>query len=306
MRIIYGINNIKKIRNPVIAMGVFDGLHRGHRRILKAANAKAKKIGGESVALTFYPHPQKEKSLYSLEHRLQLIAELGLDVCIVVHFSSHFSRIEAKDFVEDVLADKIGAAFVYVGKDFRFGYKSKGNLGFLEKMGKVCNFKVRGFSIIKVRGIAISSTLIRKLIKNGDIEEAQKLLDRPVSILGTVIRGTKIGRLLGFSTANINPHHEVIPPEGIYAVKVIFGKKEFKGACYIGTRPTVPGKLKAKDPHRRVNVEVHILDFHKNIYGRYLEIKFVKKIRPDKKFASLAILAKQIQKDVIRAKEILS
>ncbi|MFA6350576.1 MAG: riboflavin biosynthesis protein RibF [Candidatus Omnitrophota bacterium] len=306
MKIIYGINNIRKFKDPVVAMGVFDGVHRGHRRILEAAATKAREIKGQSIVVTFDPHPQKQESLYSLEHRLRLIAELGIDVCIVINFSRHFAAIDAKDFVKDILAERIGAVSVYVGKDFRFGYKARGGLELLEKLGKAYHFKAKGFSIVTVRGKAISSTLIRKLIKNGEIKDAQKLLARPVSILGTVIKGTKIGRILGFPTANINPHHEVIPAAGIYAVIIKLDKKKFKGACYIGTRPTIKTKDRRPKTEGGVNVEVHIFNFKKNIYGKYLEIQFVEKLRSDKKFPSLALLAKQIRKDVRRARQILS
>jgi len=280
-------------------MGVFDGVHRGHREILKAAVKKAREIKGTSIVLTFWPHPQKQASLYSLEHRERLIAELGIDVCIVINFTRHFAKIKAEDFIQDILADKIDAAYVYVGKDFRFGAEAKGDFCLLRKIAKAYGFRAQGFNIIKVKGVAISSTLIRKLIKQGLIKEAERLLARPVSILGTVIRGTKIGRILGFPTANINPHHEVIPAEGIYAVRIYLDNHQFKGACYIGTKPSISAGEK-------ISVEAHLFGFHKNIYGKYLEIQFVKKIRPDKKFPSLALLTKQIKKDVISAKRILA
>ncbi len=295
-------------------MGVFDGVHRGHREVLQAAVKKAHKIGGESVVLTFWPHPQKEESLYSLEHRERLIAELGIDTCVVINFSRHFAGIKAEDFVKDILVDRIGAAYVFVGRDFRFGSKARGGLSLLNKTGKAYGFKARGFNIIKVRGVAISSTLIRKLIKQGNIKEAERLLARPVSILGTVIKGTKLGRILGFPTANINPHHEVIPAEGIYAVRINLDKREFKGACYIGTKPTLslerrvclPAGQAGSLEEKKINIEVHIFGFHKNIYGKYLEIQFVKRIRSDKKFPSLALLVKQIKKDVKSAKRMLN
>ena len=141
MKIIYGINNIGKISKPVVALGVFDGVHRGHRRILKSAVDKARAIGGTSAVLTFWPHPQKQGSLYSLEHRLRLIAESGIDVCIVVNFTRHFARIPAEDFIKDILADKIGAKYVYVGKNFRFGKKAQGGFALLRKMGGGFGFR---------------------------------------------------------------------------------------------------------------------------------------------------------------------
>lgn len=306
MKIIYGVNNIRKLKNPVVAIGVFDGVHRGHRKILKCAVDKAQEIGGTSVVLTFWPHPQKEKSLYSLEHRLRLIAELGIDVCIVVNFSIHFAGMTRECFVKEILAAKIGAAYVYVGNNFRFGKNAKGDLTYLKKLGKVYDFKARGFNIIRVNGRQVSSTLIRGLIKKGRIQEAGSLLDRSVSILGTVIRGRAIGRILGYPTANINPHHEVIPALGIYAVRIILANNTLKGACYIGVRPTINSRCLAHGAKKKINVEAHIFNFNKNIYGKYLEIQFVKLIRPDKKFSSLTLLTQQIKKDVSAAKKILN
>lgn len=300
MKIIYGINKIKKFKRPVVAMGVFDGVHRGHKEILKATVAQARKIKGTSIAVTFWPHPQKEESLYSLEYRLRFIAELGIDVCIVINFSRHFAKIKARDFVKDILVDKICAGHIYVGRNFRFGKNIKGDFALLNNLGKIYGFKARGFKIIKAQGKPISSTLIRNLIRRGKIKEAQRLLGRPVSILGTVIKGAALGRILGFPTANIDPHHEVIPAAGIYAARIILGHNKLKGACYIGRRPTISPQQK------KINVEVHIFKFNKNIYGKCLEIQFVKRIRLDKRFANLASLSKQIKKDVSTVKKILN
>ncbi|PIP18766.1 MAG: hypothetical protein COT38_00790 [Candidatus Omnitrophica bacterium CG08_land_8_20_14_0_20_41_16] len=300
MKIIYGVNKIKKFKKPVAAIGVFDGVHRGHKEILESAVRKAREIKGTSIAVTFWPHPQKEESVYSLEHRLRLIAELGIDVCVVINFSRHFARIKAQDFIKDILVDKICAEYIYVGRNFKFGKNTGGNLALLNNLGKIYGFKVRSLNIIKARGRPISSTLIRSLIRRGKIEEAQRLLCRPVSILGTVIKGTALGRILGFPTANIDPHQEVIPAAGIYAVRIILGHNKLKGACYIGTRPTIGRE------NKRTNVEAHIFNFNKNIYGKYLEIQFVKRIRLDKKFANLTSLSKQIRKDVSTVKKILN
>jgi riboflavin kinase/FMN adenylyltransferase len=300
MKIIYGINKIGKFKKPVLAMGVFDGVHRGHKEILKAAVIKAQKIKGTSIALTFWPHPQMQGSLYSLEHRLRLIAELGIDVCIVVNFNRNFAKIEAGDFIKNILVDKANAKYIYVGEDFKFGRGAKGNLKLLKSLGGIYGFEAKGFKIIKSENKPISSTLIRGLVRKGEIRKAEQLLDRPVSVLGTVIRGTALGRLLGFPTANIDPHHEVIPLAGIYAVRIIIGNSLFKGVCYIGKRPTL--KLKNK----KINIEVYIFNFNKHIYKKILEIQFVKMIRKDKKFPSLALLADQIKNDAASAKLILA
>lgn len=287
------------MRRPVVALGVFDGLHLGHRNILRAVVKKAAQIKGTSLVLTFFPHPQGKESLYSLEHRLRLIAELGVDVCLVVNFSHSFAKISAQDFIVKILVNKIKARFVYVGKNFRFGKQASGDCRLLVKESKRHKFRVKIFEIVKAGVLPISSTAIRRLIKTSKIKEADRLLGRRVSVLGTVIKGSRLGRLLGVPTANIKAHHEVIPPPGIYAVQVIFSKKKYSGVCYIGKRPTLHIKEKT------LRIEVHILDFHKNIYGKLLEIQFIKLIRLDRKFASLRDLSLQIQKDIIFCRKIL-
>jgi riboflavin kinase/FMN adenylyltransferase len=291
MKVIRGINKIRRFRKPVVALGVFDGVHLGHRRILREAVSKAKSIKGASVVLTFWPHPQREESLYSLEHRLRLIGELGIDVCIVINFNKRFAKIPAEDFIKNILAKRIGVRYIYVGKNFRFGRNAQGGVKTLKKASKIYNFRLKVFSVVSINNKPISSTLIRALIKNGDLTGAQKLLGRPVSILGTVIKGISLGRKLGFPTANIDPHHEVIPPHGVYAVKIIFDGKQYRGACYIGFKPTFLNK-KAK------TIEVYIFNFERNIYGKSLELQFCKKIRDEKKFKSVQDLTKQIKKDL--------
>jgi riboflavin kinase/FMN adenylyltransferase len=299
MKVIYGINKIRRFRKPVVALGVFDGVHRGHINILKSAVKKAKAIKGTSVVLTFWPHPQKEQNLYSLEHRLRLIGKLGIGVSIVINFSRKFADMPALDFVKNILFKKVQARYVYVGENFRFGKNAQGNFKTLLALSRIYNFKVKAFAVIKVKNKPISSTYIRALIRKGKLSAAQKLLTRPVSILGTVVRGTSLATKLGFPTANINPHHEVIPPPGIYAVRVVFNDKKFNGACYIGSKPTITNETSR-------NIEVYIFNFNKNIYGKNLEIQFIKKIRSQKKFDSLAKLAAQIKKDILTVQKLFS
>lgn len=299
MIIITRISKIRKFKNPVVVLGVFDGLHRGHRNILQSAVKQARKIKGTSIALTFFPHPQKEKSLYSLKHRLRLIFELGVGVCIVVNFCASFAKMSANNFITKILIKKIHARFVYIGKNFHFGKGALGDYKLLSIWAKENNFILKIFKVIKSNGRPISSTAIRRLIKGSKIKEAERLLGRRVSVLGSVIKGSRLARALGFPTANINPHHEVIPPAGIYAVQIIFSGKKYDGICYIGSRPTVCARNKS------IQIEVHIFSFHKNIYRRFLEIQFVKLIRPDKKFASIKDLSIQIKKDITSCRKIL-
>lgn len=299
MKVIYGINKIRKFRKPVVALGVFDGVHLGHKRILKAAVNKARSIKGTSMVVTFWPDPHREESLYSLEHRLRLIGGIGIDICIVIRFNKAFAQISAENFIKNILVNKVEAQYIYVGRNFRFGKQAKGDYKTLERLSRMYNFKSKLFDMVKIDNRPISSTYIRSLITKGELSAAEKLLSRPVSILGRVIRGESLATKLGFPTANINPHHEVLPHSGIYAVSIIYNNKKFNGACYIGRRPTFK-------PRRQKHVEVHIFGFKKNIYGKYLEIQFVKKIRNDKKFSSKKSLTSQIKKDIICAKKFFS
>lgn len=299
MKVIYGLNEIKKYKKPVVALGVFDGMHLGHRRILEAVVDKARRIKGRSMVVTFWPDPHREKSLYSLEHRLRLMDSIGIDVCIVIKFNRTFSGISAENFIKDILVKKIGAQYIYVGRNFKFGKQARGDFRTLDKLSSYYNFKLKVFGLIKIDNQPISSTHIRRLITKGKLDTAQKLLCRPVSILGTVIRGSSLATRLGFPTANINPHHEVLLPSGIYAVSVFLDNKNFKGVCYIGSKPTFKKRIEK-------HIEVYIFNFHQNIYGKYLEIQFIKKIRNERKFGSPQSLARQVKKDIICTKRIFS
>lgn len=321
MRVVHGLSRIRKFKRPVVALGVFDGVHVGHRHILREAVRKARAIKGTSVVITFHPHPQEQESLYSLNHRLRLIAELGVATCVVIKFNAKFSRLSAEDFVKNILLKKIGAEFIYVGKNFRFGKRTEGDVRLLEKLSAAYNYKVKTFDVIRINNQPISSTYIRKLITQGKIHSAEKLLQRPVTVLGTVVKGISLAKKIGFPTANIDPHHEILLPSGVYAAKVIFNNKTFQGACNIGIKPTLRGH---KSPTCRTgrqvtclpacrgshklerHVEVFIFNFNKNIYGEDLEIQFIRKIRDEKKFASIGLLAGQIRKDIIQAQEFFS
>lgn len=293
MKVIYGVRRIGKFKSPVVALGVFDGVHRGHLRILKDTVRKARDIKGTSMVLTFWPHPQKEESLYSLEHRLRLIEGLGIDVCAVINFNKDFLKISAFDFVKKILVDRVGTSNIRVGRNFRFGKNAEGDIETLKRLSKQFNYKLKVFKMSRINDKPISSTCIRSLIKKGNLAMAQKLLMRPVSIMGTVIKGVSLARKLGYPTANINPHHEVIPPSGVYAVKIIFNDKKLKGICNIGIKPTFN-----RVPNPDIHIELHIFNFKENIYGKYLEIQFLGKIRNERKFKNPAALIKQIKKDI--------
>lgn len=304
MKTYFGLNKVKKFRKAVVALGVFDGVHIGHRHILRQCASQARRINGTSVVVTFYPHPQGQLSLYSLKHRLRLIEELGVDVCIVINFTRHFAQISALDFMQKILMDKIGARFIFVGKNFRFGKRAAGEIKLLEKFSTFYGYKVISSGVIKKDDKPVSSTYVRALITSGKLIQAQKLLQRPVTVYGTVIRGISLARKIGFPTANINPHHEIMPPPGVYAVEIIFDKKNYQGVCNIGKRMVTIHQQRDK------YVEVHIFNFSRNIYGKDLEILFVKKIRQEMDFSGaadfLGYAAGQIKKDIQAAKNIFS
>lgn len=289
MKVIYGIDKVKRYKNAVVALGVFDGVHLAHRRILKYAVKASRAIRGTSIAVTFWPHPQKKKSLYSLEHRLRLIAELEIDVCVVVKFNRYFARVSADHFIRDILVEALAARYICVGRNFRFGYRAEGDVAFLKKYARPYNFKLKVFDLIRINRSCVSSTYIRNLITSGSLAGAQKLLGRRVSVFGTVIKGSSLAKRLGFPTANIDPHHEVLPPPGVYAAYIFWGARKFAGLCYIGKQ-----------------IEAHIFDFRRNIYGEDIEIQFIKKIRSKKEFSSQSALVSRIKKDALLARTTIS
>lgn len=296
MKVIFGLGKlkIKKIHWPVVTIGVFDGLHRGHMKLLKETLRCARRINGLSVVVTFCPHPKNKLSLYSLEHRLKLFKKLGIDICIVLRFSKSFSRISAEAFIKKFLL-KIKPRYIIVGENFHFGRSAKGTPELLERLSKIYDFKLKVVRVVKLKKKTISSTDVRFLITQGRLKEAEELLSRPVTILGTVVRGGRWGRRLGFPTANIYPNHEVIPPAGVYIARAFLNKNILKGLCYIGNRPSFS---KGAEDIPNINIEMYILDFNRNLYGKDLEIQFIKKIRNERKFTSLASLSQQIKKDI--------
>ena len=272
----------------MVALGVFDGVHCGHRRILEEAVKKAREVTGTSIVVTFWPHPQGEEALNSLAHRLQLIGRLGIQVCIVINFNRLFAITSPRDFIEKFLCNRIGARYLFVGKNFRFGKDAAGSVKTLKQLSGIFHYRLLVFPVSKINHHPVSSTLIRALIKKGKLADARRLLLRPVSVLGTVIKGISRARRLGFPTANLNPHHEVIPPPGVYAVEAVEQQKQYRGISYIGA-----GK-RGNAPC----VEVHLFDFKKDIYGKELEVYFIKKIRNEKYFPSSAFAIAQINRDV--------
>lgn len=304
MQIIKDIKKVKGIKPPIVTIGNFDGVHIGHQKVLKAVKDRAKKLRLLSVVYTFEPHPLKvvapHKSpplLTILEEKIGLIKASGIDYLILARFTKEFASQHPKKFVEDVLVKQLKAKEVWVGHDYAFGKGRAGTIEHLKGLGKKFGFKVSVIPACKKRGIIISSSKIREYVKDGKIKEAASLLGRYYSVCGKVVKGRNIGKHLGFPTANIEIHHELIPKDGIYAVRVLLGNAIYKGAANIGFAPTFHIKKRA--------VEAHIIGFKGNIYGRKLKIEFIQRLRGEKTFKDIKELATQIQRDIEKIKKIL-
>lgn len=308
MKIFRGLSTILPLvyRKSVAAIGIFDGVHIGHQLILDRVVRRARRLRKKSLAITFDPHPavilnyrNAPPMIMSVPHRLRIMEETGLDACWVIHFTKRVARQEAWRFVRDFLSAKLGVSEIWVGNGFRFGRGNLGTIELLRLLGKLYGFSIREITPIQLGKQKISSTHIRRLIEKGEFSKAEKLLGRPVSILGTVIHGENLGKKIGFPTANLSLDHEAIPPSGVYAVWALLDRRRYPAVTNIGIRPTLTSdreKIKA-------SIEVHLIGFKGNLYGKKLELVFVKKLRNEKRFPSLSSLARQIEKDIQKAKQ---
>lgn len=294
----------KKFDGSIITLGNFDGLHLGHQELIRKIILRAEETGGLSMVVTFRPHPLKilapEKcppliSIY--EEKIELLEKLGIDVLVKIPFTLDFSAMGPRDFVKDILVDLLGAKEIFVGYNYRFGKGRKGNIQMLRDLGSELGFIVREVEQVSLNGEVISSTRIRQLLINGEVEHAARLLGRPYALCGIVVKGDGRGRGLGFPTANIVSRHSIIPSNGVYAVRLFVRDKYYNGIVNIGLRPTFDAKSMA--------IEVHIFDFDEDIYGEELTVYFANKIREEKKFQNAEALIRQINADITNAKEIL-
>ncbi len=309
MKTIFGTGRIKeKFLNPVVAIGVFDGVHRGHQYLIKKMVRRAKALKGTSIVVTFFPHPAHVLNpkislpfIVSLAHRLKLIEALGVDVCLVIHFTKRFSQVSAGQFLTGHLLRLISPREVFIGSNFRFGKNRTGDIRLLKKFGQRHGFKTNSILPVKKNGQVVSSTRLRHLIAAGKINLAGQMLGRPFSILDTVQKGDGRGKLLGFPTANINPARQSsLPPRGVYLAQVVLENEKFNAMVNIGLRPSFKRK------NNEVTIEAYIFDFRRNIYGRDIEIKFLRYIRPERKFPSKEKLINQLIKDEKKARKIFS
>ncbi len=305
------------LKKTCAAIGIFDGVHRGHQYLIKKMLTTARRLGARPIVITFFPHPAhvlcpdlKLGYLTSLGDRFRRLNDLGVAACLVVRFNRSFARIPPQKFIKDILVKKLRVKAVFVGDDFRFGKDRSGDIALFQRLGDEFGYETHAVSALKQGGAVISSTRIRQLVGEGKFNEAARLLGRRVSISGAVVKGSARGKILGFPTANIeygfpSPGGRgegrgipfIIPPKGVYVVKVLLGKKKYPAIANIGTRPSFEKQIS------KLHLEVHILDFSKNIYGKCLEVEFLKKIRNEKKFSNPQQLVQQIQKDESFARE---
>lgn len=278
-------------------MGTFDGLHIGHLHVLEQLKKMATEVGGESVILTFWPHPKmvlsdkKINLLNAFEEKIGLFEQAGIDHLVVLDFTKELAAIGYEEFVSDILISKIGMKHLIFGYDHRFGRNGEGTFEKLKPLTKQYRFKLHQLSEIRL-GHAISSTRIRHALEGGRVSEANKMLGYNYKLTGTVVHGEQLGRKLGFATANIDVtcSYKLIPKHGVYACKAIINNKCYPAMMNIGTKPTVKSDS-------RESIEVHIIDFEQNIYGKTISVEVLDKLRDEQKFSSLKALKEQLDND---------
>jgi len=309
MEIIKGIENLKRpLRNPVVTLGNFDGVHLGHQKIFQRVKEEALKRHGEGVVITFEPHPLKvlapEKFLPLLapfRKKMMLIEKSGIETVLCIEFSPAFSEMTPLEFIQNILVKKIKVKRVVIGYNYHFGKGQRGDAQTLKDAGKVYNFDVEVVEALKIGPTIVSSSKIRELIQHGEIEEASTLLGRDYPIIGKVVEGAKRGQTLGFPTANMEISDELYPKAGVYAVEVEWHQQRFNGLANVGFNPTFhPEKIGGGKP---ISFEVYILDFNLEIYGEEIQVSFKRRIRDEIRFESTTQLIHQIQKDIQWAKE---
>lgn len=308
MRVFRKLEDLPKFRNAIISIGTFDGVHLGHQKILNRLNSLAEANQGESILITFHPHPRfvipnasKDlKLLNTLEEKIALLEFYKLDNLVVAPFSHKFSQMSALSYIEDFLVKNFQPNTIVIGYDHHFGINRSGNITLLREYQNVFNFKIEEISKEVLEDIDISSTKIRNALLAGEIEIANQLLGHTYDLNGVVIKGEQLGRQLGFPTANLqlSVDYKLIPQLGVYAVKTIVRDKVYKGMLNIGYRPTIEGTNKT--------IELNIFDFEEDIYGEQIQIQLLHYIRAERKFESIEFLKEQLVKDKLSALNFLN
>lgn len=305
MEIIRDLDGLPPHPYPVVALGNFDGVHLGHRAILKTAIERARSEGGTAFALTFDPLPAKvlfpvhaPQLIVTPLDKLELLRRSGLDGVLVLNFTRALSKLEPRDFVRSFLLERIGARAVVVGHSVSFGHQRAGNAAVMVELGREFGFETTVVGPVKVEGESVSSTRVREFIAQGDLRAAAKLLGRCHFLSGKVVHGRERGRRIGFPTANLESETECTPPDGVYATRVVLPDGAFAAITNIGMRPTF------NEPTRAI--EAHIFEFNRDLYDQKIQLEMVERIRTERKFDSAEALSRQIALDVTRTREILA
>lgn len=308
MRIIRSLED-QVFNQPILTLGTYDGVHAGHQEIIREMVERASKSGRESVLMTFDPHPRmvlqpmdhRVELIDSLTEKLEKLERLGLDTVILYPFSKEFAALSASEFVRQILVEKLQVSEVHIGYDHQFGKNREGTFDLLQEKGKEFHFSVFQTSAKMVEGTAVSSTKIRQAIAAGDVVKAQQYLGSPYQLSGRVIHGNKLGRTIGFPTANIDWQDEtkLLPEKGVYAVRVTMDGKWFNGVMNIGVKPTVQQVPK-------LTAEVFIFDFDQDIYDVWIKVEFIQRLRGEQKFESVLALKDQLAKDEELARRVLA
>lgn len=296
MDTITSIANIERIKESVVTIGNFDGLHRGHQVLIEKTTEYAKENNISSIVFTFKNHPvnyfkpNSVKNIIANYEKIEILKSMKVDYIVNIPFDEYMTKISGQDFVKEILLDTLGAKKIIVGHDFTFARNKEGNTKLLKELSKIYGFELEIVNPIKLDNVRVSSTNIRNLISDGDVEKAYKYLGRYYKLCGEVIHARKIGRTIGFPTANISiDENMIVPKVGIYATKVYINGKTYYGATNIGYNPTVNGT--------NLSIETNILEFDDDIYGKNITIEFLQRIRDEKKFNGIEELKNQLQKD---------
>jgi len=307
MKVIRDIKDIRFVeKKRYVALGVFDGIHLGHKKLIESAVIKAKEESGLSIVVTFEPHPDRiiypEKRMLhitTLEEKIEIISKMGVDVLFILKFGPWIRNMQPKIFIYRILNEKLKANELFVGFNYKFGYKSRGDTAFLKKYEETYHYKVNVLSPKIKKGKIVSSTLIKKYIENGQIKDAIMLLGHPFTLSGKVITGKNIGTtIMQIPTANLKVHEDkIIPGNGVYLTEVMIEHEKYHGLMNIGLRPTFNGENRT--------IEVHIMGFNNNIYQKYISCHLLEKIRDEKHFNHTDDLRRQIKKDIVAARELI-
>jgi len=290
---------------PVATIGNFDGVHLGHQQLMRDLVKQASKIGGTPAVITFHPHPLQvlapnnaPRQIQTLEQKLATIESLGIQLVIVIPFDLQFARTSARDFVNEILCDKLHLNEIHVGPNFAFGYRREGSFNLLKEVGEERGFLVGKIHQVQFRGSRVSSTAIRQALVAGQVGLARRLLARPYSLEGTIVHGTAVGAGIHVPTANLDTANALIPRRGVYVTMLTIEGRRHRSVSNIGVRPTISGAA----PPAPTGIETHILNFHEDIYGRKVTLEFLVRLRDERRFPDTNALYTQIQKDVRKAR----